>query len=424
MSVIIPSASISGVTGITGTYESSWITTYNTASLRVSWKVDQNTTINVLQGSNQVDTLFTDTFTSLASTSNTQLIQVKSEYFKISATFASTPTSLTIETFRNNFFFSTLTNATSSSYGEIYSYSLGTSITGSYQQLNLSTSGLLLNTSSNGTGGIQISQSGTYLCQGYLNLTNVSEIINLSLAINGVTGSNRTTFLDAGANNDTIPISRLLSLNSNDIVSLMYQTDALDPITFNNGSLEVILQGGTQGPTGPTGPSLGLTLLSSVTSNGSTATIIFDNIPQNFKNLVIDIFARSTSTEDGKVDINTRYNNDESESYYWLQIANTEITDLGGTSARFTGINDTRGNTGATGSFSPANIIIYNYSNPNMSKVALGRGSAINNTSENKWLINTSSQWFSYDPITRIDLLLAYGNYANNSVITLYGSNV
>ncbi len=261
MSYIQPQLSLYSATGITGSWSTIWLPTYNIASIRVSWICDQSTTVNVIQSPDEVTTMFTDTYAGVANVSQTQLIAVKSQNFMLSVTFGSTPGTVTIETFVNNFFFSSLSNVTSSfAYGEIYSYALGGTVTGGYYQLALDTDGELLNVTSNGTGGLQISVDGVYQCLGYLNYeldTTASAI--LTIAVNGSSVASTVNNSPVAGGTGSVNVMGLLPLVAGDVVSLLYQTDTYSG-TLHNGALQVTLEGGAVGPTGasivgPTGAS-------------------------------------------------------------------------------------------------------------------------------------------------------------------------
>lgn len=101
--------SIEGVTGITGGWTGVAANTYGTASMRVSWLSDQDTTLNIRQGGDTGTSMFTNTSSGVANISNSVTAPVLSTFANVDIEFASTPSELILQTF----FFST--NVTNSS---------------------------------------------------------------------------------------------------------------------------------------------------------------------------------------------------------------------------------------------------------------------------------------------------------------------
>ncbi len=103
MSILISSASVHRDIGSVLFYNSLGVPLQGYASIRLSWVVDQNTTIAVTQGPDQSTAMFNDTYTSTPGQNMTEVIAIRSEYMRISAVFGAPTSDIIIETFLNSF---------------------------------------------------------------------------------------------------------------------------------------------------------------------------------------------------------------------------------------------------------------------------------------------------------------------------------
>jgi hypothetical protein len=167
--------------------------------------------------------------------------------------------------------------------------------------------------------------------------------------------------------------------------------------------------------------------IATATGTGSSGIITFSSIPSTYKHLQIRILCKSTSTSSPSSQMYMTFNNDSGGNYSYH---------------RLTGNGSTAGAAGATGITgviidgvvvrSPAYIDnnicgtaiidIQDYTATTRNKtVRAFSGADRNSTSNDLQVALNSSVWLNTAAISRIDLDVNGGNYATNSVISLYG---
>jgi hypothetical protein len=157
--------------------------------------------------------------------------------------------------------------------------------------------------------------------------------------------------------------------------------------------------------------------ISSTTISGtSTSTITFSSIPQTYTDLELVIQVRENSTSDGNTFIN--FNSDTGTNYSLTQLYGSGSS---GSSNRVssqtkTGFYGNASQTDASTTYGLSKAYILNYSNSTTYKSIYSQGNFTNIE-----VVARMHLWRSTAAITRIDLTLATGNYANGSVVTLYG---
>ena len=272
------------------------------------------------------------------------------------------------------------------------------------------------------TGVLQISQSGTYLCQGLTSYSLGAGAIQLNIffAINGTPDFNTISEVTFATNeNNVMSTGKIYSLNAGDTVSLMYNTSNDTLTTFNFVFLQVMLQGGTlagpTGPSGPTGISDGWILLDNKILASPTGTINFNSISQAYNDLkIVSVCQDNSANNFDNITIN--YNGDTGSNYEYVQ----SYAQAGGLASNvINGTFDIMGivstATSDPASFSVASKTIFNYSSSIMWKHSLS-----NNYSKlyySPYLFSVGGQWTNTNAITDISI----GN--DGSANFIVGSN-
>ena len=159
--------------------------------------------------------------------------------------------------------------------------------------------------------------------------------------------------------------------------------------------------------------------------SGGVPSISFINIPQDYKDLLIKVSARSTGTGGSGFDdyMNLRFNNDSGSNYgdKYLQ-GYAQATQSGGPA---TGRNKVlcglgNGSSSTASTFAVNEIYIPNYTSSNYKPVSVDSGLENNNTS-NYVIRLINSIWYSTAPVTSINLFLDGANFAQYTTAHLYG---
>lgn len=161
-------------------------------------------------------------------------------------------------------------------------------------------------------------------------------------------------------------------------------------------------------------------LISQVSPTG-TGTVTFSVIPTTFKDLQVVVRGNGTAASTS-AEIIVRYNNDSGANYNWQESDTTNTT-----TTTFTSFATTEWRPGfVTGATSPANspgatdVRIFDYNGTTFYKEAQGRSTL--------WFDTTSifqriahAVWKNTAAITRVDVILASGNFVAGSNVSLYG---
>lgn len=99
MSYIQNPLSVSGVTGITGGWTGSALNTIGYTSIRATWVSDQDTTLNIRQGTDNTTSLFTDTYNGTANVPTTVTTDIVAKFANVDVEFVSNPSTFELQTF-------------------------------------------------------------------------------------------------------------------------------------------------------------------------------------------------------------------------------------------------------------------------------------------------------------------------------------
>lgn len=166
--------------------------------------------------------------------------------------------------------------------------------------------------------------------------------------------------------------------------------------------------------------------------SSTTASIVFNTIPQDYDQLLITLSARTTENANNDGDytnIGYRFN-DSTTGYFMRSVGTYDTTILSddnttasysfGTGGRlFRGI--AQSYSGKT-SFESFEMRIYNYKTSGTKVWSAESGSASNVASTQELQQTASGYWVNSDPITKIELGLGGSSqFVAESVVTLYG---
>lgn len=160
-----------------------------------------------------------------------------------------------------------------------------------------------------------------------------------------------------------------------------------------------------------------------VVGSGGANSVIFSSIPNGYRNLLISIHGRGTNAST-EVDIRFTCNNDAGANYdYQMSVHHAT------TVAIFQMINTTFGYASGlaaanapTGLASQSEISFANYRGTTFHKTAYVKSAhRVNTGLNNLRLINVANFWRSTSPITTLSFFLSAGNFAEGTIVTLYG---
>jgi len=154
----------------------------------------------------------------------------------------------------------------------------------------------------------------------------------------------------------------------------------------------------------------------SQTTSGSTATITFTSIPQNYTDLIVVINGNTNADDEVRI----RFNNDGGTNYSETGLYGNGSG--GGQNTKYTSTNYVQlGGVYTSGSGRGTDVIhIMNYANTSTYKTVINRSSSGNYTQmrANLWRGSTGS---SFDAINRIDFYSASGTFSDATTFTIYG---
>jgi flagellar capping protein FliD len=158
---------------------------------------------------------------------------------------------------------------------------------------------------------------------------------------------------------------------------------------------------------------------------GSPTTVSFLNIPQTFTDLKIDISARSTAASFDNLRL--KFNNDSSTIYSQTTLygeGTTAVSERLASGSNIFILDYASGsipNASSTANvFSNLTIYVPNYTGSNFKQVISDGATENNAASQFIRLPLGAGLYRSTNSITRIDVSV-FGNYAQNSTLTLYG---
>lgn len=168
-----------------------------------------------------------------------------------------------------------------------------------------------------------------------------------------------------------------------------------------------------------------LSLISEVVTSGSQTSVTFSSIPNTYRDLVLVIRGRGT-TSAAVIDMRYQINGDAGSNYEYQEFRGTD-----GTTANAQSINQTSAFFGyfpaATASANYAGLIdtrFGDYKGTTFFKVALGNTSfSLGNGSFSQGAGVTSSIWINTAAISSLFIFPSLGGFVDGSVVSLYGSS-
>ncbi len=168
--------------------------------------------------------------------------------------------------------------------------------------------------------------------------------------------------------------------------------------------------------------------IASATGTGSNPTITFNSFPSTYAALQLRLMVKSTDTGSPMTQMRIRFNSDTGSNYsYHRLIADGSAVSAYGAASQSAVIIDGIAITSYTGinasNFSAGIIDILDYASTTKNKTVRTFSGADRNgvaTGDTAIALN-SSAWLNTNAITSIDVLINGGNFASNSVVSLYG---
>lgn len=149
----------------------------------------------------------------------------------------------------------------------------------------------------------------------------------------------------------------------------------------------------------------------------AAASIVFDNIPQTNRDLIMTVSGRTTAAGNNN-NGTVRFNNDSGAHYdysAWFRTGSTNLTNQ--TSARLMG---TLGATHITDDFAQVEMILHRYARTDRTKHAYCMES-LDLSTPDIYGASTSINWKQTAAVDRIDIFPGGGNWAIGTIATLYG---
>jgi hypothetical protein len=167
--------------------------------------------------------------------------------------------------------------------------------------------------------------------------------------------------------------------------------------------------------------------IASATGTGSNSTITFNSFPSTYAALQLRLMVKSTDTSTPVTQMRIRFNSDTGSNYsYHRLIGDGSSISAYGAASQSAVIIDAVAITSISpinsSNFSASIIDIQDYASSTKNKtVRAFSGSDRNGVQIDTAIALNSSVWLNTNAITSIDVLINGGNYATNSVVSLYG---
>ena len=169
--------------------------------------------------------------------------------------------------------------------------------------------------------------------------------------------------------------------------------------------------------------------IASATGTGSNSTITFNSFPSTYAALQLRLMVKSTTTAFAMTQMQIRFNSDTGSnySYHRLQGFGSGTPGAYGSASQSAVILDGIALTSYTGinssNFSAGIVDIHDYASTTRNKTVRAFSGADRNGAavDDPAIALNSSVWLNTNAITSIDILINGGNYATNSVVSLYG---
>ena len=169
--------------------------------------------------------------------------------------------------------------------------------------------------------------------------------------------------------------------------------------------------------------------IASATGTGSNSTITFNSFPSTYAALQLRLMVKSTTTAFPMTQMRITFNSDTGSnySYHRLQGFGSGTPGSYGASSQSAVILDGIALTSYSGinssNFSAGIVDIYDYASTTRNKTVRAFSGADRNGAavDDPAIALNSSVWLNTSAITSIDVLINGGNFASNSVVSLYG---
>lgn len=159
------------------------------------------------------------------------------------------------------------------------------------------------------------------------------------------------------------------------------------------------------------------------TLTGTSAQVIFDNIPQTFTHLRLVMFARSNGGSGTNIPI--RFNNDSGGNYrvhYFGGSGSSAFSGDFGATQTIGDVGWVGAGTDTANSWGCSVVDVLDYTNTNKFKTLRATNGVIQTTSTGAGLLGIwTSLWNSTAAITRFDFFLSSGSFVAGSTFSLYG---
>jgi hypothetical protein len=158
--------------------------------------------------------------------------------------------------------------------------------------------------------------------------------------------------------------------------------------------------------------------IATVSGTGSSGTITFSSIPQNYKHLEIRQISRVTVASS---DCNIRFNGDTASNYSWHRLmgAAPSASAAAGVSNTYIELPATSYSSLLSNAYGASVTSIIDYSNTNKFKTVRSLGGFEDNSSGLSFMC--TGNWRSTTAITSIQLLTGSGSWTTDTRFALYG---
>lgn len=151
----------------------------------------------------------------------------------------------------------------------------------------------------------------------------------------------------------------------------------------------------------------------------SSSSVTFNNIPQNYTDLVLIIVSKQAGAT-GSIRYDLRFNGDSGSNYSTARLWGNGT---GPSADRFTSQNaiDVAFLGGTDGDFGTSTVNIMNYSSSFMNKTVIYQWGSAGSSSASRYILSGAGLWRSTAPITTLSVTVAANTMASGSTFTLYG---